>query len=182
MTDQQKGLATEMIKCNMYLVRYLEINTSLKFTNYGKIEDIMTMKKQNITHRDAANNILEMANKLCKNELLLNRIKEMRKDVLLSDIADVKLISHWNPKAENELESELADVETKTLLQLNIGMLSVTEASELTGIKNNTIKQACQQGRLFNIKKVGKGWQVNIDEVKEYWDVKEERSLNDEDK
>ncbi len=182
MNEQQKELVKEMVSCNTFLVRNIEANTNLKFPTYGKTEEIMTKTKKNTTYKDAANNILEVATKHCKNDLLLNRITEMRKNILLSDISDIRLISHWNTRAQSELESDLSKVMTDTVIELNVGMYSLVEASEIVGINNETIKQACQDGRLFNVRKVGRGWQVNLNEIKEYWKINGERINKNEEK
>jgi predicted site-specific integrase-resolvase len=176
MNEQQKELVKEMVSCNTYLIRNIEANTNLKFPTYGKVEEVMTKTKKNTTYKDAANNILEMATKHCKNDILLNRIEEMRKNILLNDLSDIKMLSHWNTRPQNELESELSSVITNTVIELNIGMYSLSEASETTGINNETIKQACQDGRLLNIRKVGRGWQVNLNEVKKYWNISEKEN------
>lgn len=180
MTEQQMGLVKELVSCNTFLIRNIESNTNLRFPTYGKIEEVMTRTKRNTTYKDAANNIFEMASKNCKNDILLKRIEEIRKNILLSDIADTKMISHWNSKAQNVLESELSKVVTDTMIELNIGMYSLSEASEMTRINADTIKQACQDGRLLNVRKVGRGWQVNLGEVKAYWNITEENRDEEE--
>lgn len=47
---------------------------------------------------------------------------------------------------------------------------------DVVGIFNNVVtesavKQACQQERLLNTKKIGKTWIVNIEECRAYWNI-----------
>lgn len=68
---------------------------------------------------------------------------------------------------EKNLDTEL----TRRQLYYTSNMVSI---KDVVGIFNNSVtesavKQACQQERLLNTKKIGKTWIVNIEECRAYW-------------
>ena len=58
-------------------------------------------------------------------------------------------------------------------------MVSIRYIADNLGLTESAVKQACQQQRLMNTKKVGKTWMVHLPEFKNYWNIKdiEEDSL-----
>ena len=96
-----------------------------------------------------------MFRKELKNERLLREIREMVSEIIVSDVRDMKMISHWyNPKKPTDMQ---LDLDLIGLFVMNSYLLSGTktlkELSEETGITTDALKQACQQDRLLTAEK-----------------------------
>ena len=44
---------------------------------------------------------------------------------------------------------------------------------ENLGLTESAVKQACQQQRILNTKKIGKSWIVHIPECRAYWNIQD---------
>ena len=173
-TIEQKRLAADLMECNMDMIKYLTQHTSLIFPTVGHMEANLFGNSHVTTYGESAERLETQAIKLCKNKYLLEKIKDVKKRVCESDIADILPIHHYNnPFHPTPIQSDLCDVGDQVSLSYYMGMVTVKEASEITGVKPNTIKQAAESERLINTKKAGKTWIVNVREVIHYWHLLE---------
>ena len=53
-------------------------------------------------------------------------------------------------------------------------MVGIKELCSILGLTESAVKQACQQERLLNTKKIGKNWMVHIPECRAYWNIPDE--------
>ena len=56
----------------------------------------------------------------------------------------------------------------------NNEMVGIKELCSILGLTESAVKQACQQERLLNTKKIGKNWMVHIPECRAYWNIPDE--------
>ena len=51
------------------------------------------------------------------------------------------------------------------------GFVGIKDIAKYLGLTESAVKQACQQNRLLNTRKIGKTWLVHIPECRAYWGI-----------
>lgn len=119
-----------------------------------------------ITYGEALNNLISV----CHSETLLKRMHELA--CKFDEVSHYRFEVGYSYVQElTPLEYRLNNIMLKTSFKCTQHDVLLKYASDITGIPETTIKQACQQGRLINVSKAGKVWLVNLNEVKEYWGI-----------
>ena len=70
-----------------------------------------------------------------------------------------------------EIEKELYDYKIIRTLYMVNEMVGIKDVAEILGLTESAIKQACQQERLLNTRKIGNNWMVHISECRDYWNI-----------
>ena len=175
MTEEIR-LVKQLAKLNILCVRYAERHKHLVYSTWRDVERFITGGKPACTYEYAVNKLYENANKLCKNsDYLVSETIKLKEEIENSTIKELRFgLEHR--KKFTELENEL-DIElTKYHLLYNSDTVEIKKAAEILDCKvtESAIKQACQQERLMNTKKVGNVWLVSISECRNYWNIQNE--------
>lgn len=170
--DNKKAIM-KLVKLQTLLIRYIERYNNKKFVTAREIESLLSNDKFVFTYEEAINNLILYADEyhcdIIEDELLqLNYIisegplKQLNTGVLEGDVKYTEL--------EHQLNSFRL---TQTITSLNSCCYTITEATNIIRwkIKDTTMKKACQNGILLNTKKVSSLWLVDIQEVREHWNV-----------
>lgn len=172
---ENKKLVKEMVKLQVLCVRWIERNTKVELETYGDLDRIILEGKFTTTYKDGVKNLRKNIENLCKNEYLLEAVLKLEDDINNSEIADLRFGLEPQRKF-SDLEKEL-DMEMlkRKLFMLN-KMVGIKYIVENLGLTESAVKQACQQERLLNTKKVGNNWEVHIPECINYWNLEEKQS------
>ena len=166
---ENKEIVRELVKLQMLCVRWVERNTNLKCYTHRDVDKILMGGKKTITYKDAAQNLKLNIEKYCKvSDYLMESILNLKIEIANSEINDLRFGLEPQRKfssLENELDLEFIK---RKFFMLN-EMVGIKDASELIGVSETAIKQACQQDRLLNTRKLGKAWMVHIPECRAYW-------------
>lgn len=148
--------------------------------SHGDIEDIIKHTKlKDLTYQIAVNNLLEEAKDL-QSKQLIKRIETLKERIKNKNkLADCKIMTRTDNYLKKFLEYELVVSKVDTYIDTSIplDMLPVSEVAKKIEINPDTIRQACQDGRII-ARKFKSGWSVCVEECKEYWKKNEE--LNEE--
>lgn len=118
------------------------------------------------TYGEALNNLMSV----CHSEILLKRMWNLA--CKFDEVSCYRFeVGYSYAQKLTPLEYRLNNIMLKTSFKCIQNDMSLKDASIITGVPETTIKQACQQERLINVSKVGKIWLVNLNEVKEYWEI-----------
>ncbi len=169
-------LVEKLMKLNILYIREMERRRIIKIKNMGQLTEPLGIHSQNLTILKATNYLKNKIDKGSNIKYLKDEISKLQEQILNSKIKDYKF---WNGNL-NEEENKLDDLVIKRLFFMETGFVGITQAEEYTGITGSAIKQACQQERLLNTKKLGKSWLVHLPEIRAYWNVpdKDEKSLS----
>lgn len=139
--------------------------------SHGDIENIIKHNKdKNLTYRIAIDNLLKEADRL-ESKQLLKRI-EILQEQLDKKLADCRIITRTDNYHKNfsEYESQVSIVDTFLDVSIALDMMPVSEVAKKIEINPDTIRQACQDGRIIARKFHG-GWSVCLEECKKYWKI-----------
>lgn len=161
-------LVKELSKLHILLIRDIERNTNKKFITHRDMERILQGSKLTITYSNAVENLVNAAKEYGKNNNLVDQIISLKEKINSSEIKDLRFGTEPQ-KRFTELESKLDTILLQERFKMLTSMLTIAEASEITGIPVTTIKTACLNERLLNTRKSGRTWLVSLEEVKEYW-------------
>lgn len=166
-----KEIVKNLVKLQVLCVRYVERHYNLICKTHRDLDRVIMKNKLTCTYLEAINNLFENVNKYCKeSEYILSNTIALKKEIENSNIKNLKF--GLTNKSFNEEEKELnIYMLDRKFFMINC-MVSIKELCEiLQGLSESQVKQACQQERLLNTKKVGKAWLVHIYECKEYWNI-----------
>lgn len=167
-----KELVKELVKLQVLCMRFVERNTNLSCATHRDLDRILTSNKMCVTYLEGATNLKENIFKYCNdNKYLTESIVDLEEKIKGSEIKNLRFGLEPQKKF-TDVEKNLANYMIKrTLFMLNemVGIKYITDNFDLTEYQ---IKQACQQERLLNTRKVGKTWLVHIPEVLNYWGIK----------
>lgn len=175
MTEEIR-LVKKLAKLNILGVRYAERHTHLVYSTWRDVECFITGGKPACTYEYAVNKLYENIIKLCKNsDYLVSETTKLKEEIENSTIKELRFGLEPRKKfteLENELDIEL----TKYHLLYNSDTVEIKRVAELLGgkVTESAIKQACQQERLMNTKKVGNVWLVSLSECRNYWEIPDE--------
>lgn len=166
-------LVKKLAKLNILCVRYVERHTNLRCPTWRDVNRVITANKLTCKYGDAVNNLYKNIMKLCKNsEYLTGEIIKLKEEIEQSSIKELRFGVEPQKKF-TEHESELDEGLIKCQFYYNSEMVEIKDVVNIlnNGITESAIKQACQQERLLNTKKVGKTWIVSVPECRAYWNV-----------
>jgi hypothetical protein len=174
---ENKGLIKEMVKLQVLCVRWVEKNTNLKCSTLWDMDRILKGSKFTITYEEAVKNLRRNIEKYCKNEYLLNAVLQLEDDINNSEIKNLRF--GLEPQRNfSDLEKELNTEVLKRTLFMTNGMVGIKYIVENLGLTESAVKQACQQERLLNTKKIGNNWVVHIPECRAYWNIPDTNDNN----
>lgn len=171
-----KELVAKLVKLQVLCLRYVERNTTLKCNTYRDMNRIIMKNKLTCTYEEATENLYENISKYCKNsDYLMKECLNLKDGIESSNIKTLRFGLEPQKKftkEEKEFDTELIK---RQLFYIN-GMVGIKDIIDILGgvITESAVKQACQQERLLNTKKVGKTWLVNIQECRAYWNIPDE--------
>lgn len=160
-------LIEKLIKLNILYVREMERRKIIKLKNMGQLTDSLGTHSENLTVSKSVQYLKDRIDINSNIPYLKEEILKLKEEINNSKIKDYKF---WNGTKTKE-EKELEDLVFKRLFFMETCFVGAIQAAECTGIPASTIKQACQQQRLLNTKKIGKTWIVHLPEVRTYWNV-----------
>lgn len=170
---ENKMLIKDLVKLQILCMRWVERNTSLKCSTQRDMDRIIMNGKLTCTYGEALENIKDNIKKYCKNDYLVESVLKLDDALKESDIVNLRFGVEPQKKF-SDLEKELdTEVLKRKFFMIN-EMVGIKEAAEILGLTETAIKQACQQERLLNTKKIGKSWMVHIPECRAYWNLKDE--------
>lgn len=168
-----KKLVADLVKLQILCMRWVERNTNLRCDTHRDMDRILMENKLTLTYSEGVDNVKKNILRYCKNEYLLKSIAELEDSIKSSSIKNLKFgldQAGLFSKKERELDEYLL----KRKLYMITGMVGIKRMAEIIGVKETTIKQACQQERLMNTVKIGSNWTVHIPECRAYWNKPEE--------
>lgn len=167
------NLVRRLTKLHILCMRYVERNTSLKCKTFRDMDRIITGNKLTCTYGEAVENLQDNIKKYCNNSsYLTEEILRLKKDIENSNIRDLRFGVEPQRKFTKE-EKELDDEMLKRKFFMTNCMVKIKDLVEALDNKvtETAVKQACQQERLLNTKKIGKSWMVHIPECRAYWNI-----------
>ena len=166
-------LVRKLTKLQILCMRYVERNTSLRCRSFRDMDRIITKNKLTCTYREAVENLQDNIKKYCNNSsYLTEEILNLKENMNNSSIKDLRFGIEPQKKFTEE-ENRLDEEMLKRKFFMTNCMVKIKDAiKELNNkVTETAIKQACQQERLLNTKKVGKTWMVHIPECRAYWNI-----------
>lgn len=167
-----ENLVMELSKLHILLVRNVERHSHLKCVTHRDVERIIMSGKFTVTYKEAVENLYNTAIKFSKNQDLIDKILKLKEEINNSEIADLRFGTEPTGKF-TEIENKLDSIVLQKRFEMLTNMITLAEASELTEIPVTTIKNACLDERLLNVRKSGRTWLVNLLEIKEYWNIED---------
>lgn len=139
---------------------------SRKGIDYMEIKNMISSVTINvvppITYKEALNKYKEFNT----NETISKMIAELEAEI--EPIANLRFSAMTFDDFTNE-EYKAEAMFFKSIEEVIRNDISIKIASQVTGISETALKQACQQGRLINSYKIASNWIVNLNEVIDYW-------------
>lgn len=160
-------LVEKLMKLNILYVREMERRGIIKIKNMGQLTESLGIHSQEPTVLKSVN---YLRNKIDKNSNIIylkEEINKLQEEINNSPIKDYKF---WNGDFNKE-ENKLDILVIRRLFFMETNFVGIKQAAEYTGVTESAIKQACQQERLLNTKKLGKNWLVHLPEVRAYWNI-----------
>lgn len=179
MTLSQKSkkyerMVADLVKLQFLVIRYVERHTGLKYITLRDVDNVITNGRPTITYSRAIENLYKHAKIRIRNcKIILDRIVELKSKIDNSELGKFKFGINTPTKIEHELDQYLL----RRTFFMSTGMVGIKDAAKILNITESAIKQACQQERLLNTKKIGRNWVVHIPECKVYWDIKDINDL-----
>lgn len=168
-----KEIVKELVKLQILTVRWVERHTNLVCKTMRDVDRILTGSKFTVTYAEGVKNLKGTILKHCDNTFFTEKVAELEEVISNSNIADMRFGLMENSKIYSDEEKDLAMEMMKRELFMQNSMVSIKVAAEELGVPETTIKQACQQERLLNTRKVGKTWEVHLPECRAYWGIKD---------
>lgn len=166
---ENKELVNELVKVQVLCIRWVERNTHLRCSTHRDMDRILMNGKTVVTYKDAAKNLKSNVEKYCKaSDYLIKSVLKLEDDIADSEISALRFGLEPQKKfsdLERKLDSEILK---RKFFMIN-EMVGIKDVAEMLELTETAIKQACQQERLLNTKKIGKSWMVHIPECRSYW-------------
>lgn len=166
---ENKLIVKKMVKLQILCIRWTERTTNLECATHRDMDRVLMGGKTVINYKDAVKNLRLNIEKHCNSsDYLIESVLKLEQEINNSEISNLRFGLEPQRKF-TELEVELnSEVLKITLFMLN-EMVGIKYVVENLGLTESAVKQACQQGRLLNTKKIGKNWMVHIPECRAYW-------------
>ncbi|MBS5926150.1 MAG: hypothetical protein ACLS2V_12635 [Clostridium paraputrificum] len=173
-----KDIISKLVKLQILTIRWVERNTGLVCATHRDIERVITSNKLTCTYLEAVDNLKFNIKKYCNtSSYLIEEVLKLEDMIKQSDIGNLRFGLEPQKKFTEE-EKELDSHKIKrTLFMLN-EMVGIKYIVEKLGLTESAVKQACQQERLLNTKKVGNNWMVHIPECRSYWNIPDVEESN----
>lgn len=166
-----KEIISQLVKLQILTIRWVERNTNLRCATHRDIERVITSNKLTCTYLEAVENLKSNIKKYCNtSSYLMEEVLKLEDIIKQSNIKDFRFGVEPQKKFINE-EKELDSHRVKRTLFMINEMVGIKYIVENLGLTESAVKQACQQERLLNTKKVGKNWMVHIPECRAYWNI-----------
>ena len=166
-------LVRMLVKLQVLCVRYVERNTSLKCKTHRDMDRILMANKLTCTYKEAVENLYNNIKKYCANSsYLIEETLKLKDNINNSNIANLRFGVEPQKKFIEE-EKQLDDEILKRKFFMINEMVGIKDLVELleNKVTETAVKQACQQERLLNTRKIGKSWMVHIPECRAYWNI-----------
>lgn len=170
-----EDLVYRLVKLRHLWVCEVERNSDLVCKTYRDLDIIFMNRHLCTTYGKAIENLIEWMNKIYPNSIFKEEALSLREDILNSPIRDLRFGLEPQRRYTKD-ESELDNYLLRCTLFLHCAMKEIKIVAEQLGLTVGQIKQACQQERLLNTKKVGATWEVNIHECRKYWNIAEDQT------
>lgn len=166
-------LINRLVKLQFLTIRWVERHTNLKCPTHRHAERILTGNKYTCTYLEAINNLKANIIKHCSSsEYITREMVNLLQDIKESNIKDFR--TGVEPKIKFTKEERELDTHRVKRTFFMIGeMVDIKYMAKELGLTESAIKQACQQERLLNTKKIGNNWTVHIPECRAYWNIPE---------
>lgn len=166
-----KDIVSKLVKLQILTIRWVERNTSLVCATQRDIERVITSNKLTCTYLEAIDNLKTNIKKYCNtSSYLIEEVLKLEEIIKQSDIVNLRFGIEPQKKFTEE-EKELDNHKIKRTLFMLSEMVGIKYIVENLGLTESAVKQACQQERLLNTKKVGNNWMVHIPECRTYWNI-----------
>lgn len=153
-------MVKQLVKLQMLTMRWVERNTNLTCSTHRDTERILTANKLTCTYLQAVDNLKNNILKYCDNNYLTEEVLRLEISIKNSTIKDLRFgVEPQKKFTEEENKLDQYKIEC-TLFMLN-DMVPIKYVVENLGLTESAVKQACQQERLLNTRKVGKTWLVH---------------------
>lgn len=170
---KKEEMVKMLVKLQILCIRHVERNTNLRLYTHRDMDRILMNGKMTCTYGDAVINLESNIFKYCKtSSYLMDEISKLKTIIEESDIKNLRFGLEPQLKFSKE-ESILDTAVLKYRFYMINEMVGIKDASAILGIRDTTIKQACQQERLLNTKKIGKNWMVHLPECMSYWNIED---------
>lgn len=167
-------LIEKLMKLNILYIREMARNKYIKLQNMGQLTEPIGSHSPGITVLKAANCLKIKIERNSKIQYIKEEMEQLYTEIEKSDIKDCKFINNCITDKEKQLD----DIATKRLFFMDTSFVGLKDAEEILGISESALKQACQQERLLNTKKLSRNWMVHIPECRAYWNIPDMNEKN----
>lgn len=171
-------LVKRLVKLQILCIRYVERNTTLRIKTHRDMDRILMKNMFTCDYNNAIENLNKIIKRYCiKSKYLVKECMSLKKDIQNSPIKNLRFGLEPQRKFTEE-EQELDTLLLKRRFFMINEMVSIKDISEMLCISESAVKQACQQERLLNTKKIGNSWMVHIPECRAYWNIPDTNEKN----
>lgn len=165
-----KDLIRLLTKLEILCARYIERRTVIRFECHRDLDRLLTNNLIG-TYGEAIEKLYKAISEFCEdNTYLMGQISFLKESFKLSKISELRF-GLDSKKKFNDEENELEVYREKQLSFYTGDMDTIKRTCIILGLKEDTLKKACQKEKLLNTKKVGREWHVNLRECMKYWNI-----------
>lgn len=166
-----REIINQLVKLQILTVRWVERNTSLKCVTHRDMERVITSNKLTCTYLEAVENLKLNIKKYCNtSSYLIEEVLRLEDIIKQSNIRNLRFGVEPQKKFTEE-EKELDNHKIRRTFFMINEMVGIKYIADNLGLTESAVKQACQQERLLNTKKLGKNWMVHMPECRAYWNI-----------
>ena len=163
-----------LVKLQILCVRYVERHTNLRCNTHKDMDRIIMNNKLTCTYGEAVENLYNNIIKYCKeNSYMTEEVLKLKDSINNSNIKELRFGLEPQKKFTEEERHLDYEMLKRKFFMIN-EMVGIKELCSILGLTESAVKQACQQERLLNTKKIGKNWMVHIPECRAYWNIPDE--------
>lgn len=170
-----EDLVYRLVKLRHLFVLEVERNTDLVCKTYRDLDRIFMKQHLCISYGKAIENLIGCITRFYPTSMFKEEALSLKDDILNSPIRDLRFGLRPQRRFTEE-ELALDNYLLRCTLFLQCSMTEIKVIAEKLGLTVGQIKQACQQERLLNTKKVGGSWEVSINECRKYWNIPEDKT------
>lgn len=168
---ENKEIVKQLVKLQILCMRWVERNTNLKCSTNRDMDRILTSNKLTCTYGEAVQNLKYNTIKFCReSSYLLEKVAKLEREIIESSIKDLRFGLEPQKNFTQE-EKELDNYKLQRTFFMINEMVGIKFIVDALGLTESQVKQACQQERLLNTKKIGRNWMVHIPECRAYWNI-----------
>lgn len=167
---KDKEIVKQLVKLQILTARWVERHTNLRCATHRDLERILTSNKLTCTYATAVNNLKLNIEKYCDSNYLYEEVIKLENIISTSDIKNLRFGIEPQKKFTEE-EKKLDDYKLQVLFFMLNEMVEIKYLAKKLDLTESAVKQACQQERLMNTRKVGNTWLVHIPECRAYWNI-----------